>query len=79
MRRTTLLLDDSLYKKVKTIGKLRGTSLKEIINDLLRSALNSTVEEKTTHLPIPLHRKNGPQEGIDISDRSSLYDILDHE
>lgn len=78
MRRTTILLDDALYDRLKELSKKRGSTLKEILNNLLRSALASLGAKKTAvRVTIPLHKKNGARPGIDISDRNALYDFME--
>ncbi|MBI2346813.1 MAG: hypothetical protein HYV03_08075 [Deltaproteobacteria bacterium] len=77
MRRATLLLDDAIYSRVKQLSKQRGTTLKAVLNELLRRALNSVSTARAPHIRIPLHRGNGPQPGIDIADRASLDDLLE--
>lgn len=79
MRRATLLLDDTIYERAKELSQKRGKTLKEVLNDLLRFALQAFPKEKTSRLDLPLHKKNGPLPGIDIADRNSLYDLLDEE
>ena len=79
MKRATLLLDDALYNRAKTLSHQQGTTLKEVLNDLLRYALNRSPAKKQSSFKIPLHKKNGPRPGVDISDRNSLYDLMDEE
>lgn len=77
MKRATLLLDDVLYDRAKKLSRERHATLKEVVNDLLRIALNlqPPVASKK-HFKIPLH-KNGPAAGVDIADRERLYDLLE--
>ena len=77
MKRATLLLDEALYNRAKALSRKRGTTLKEVLNDLLRSAFNAMPSQKATSFQIPLHKGNGPRAGVDISDRDSLYALMD--
>lgn len=78
MKRATLLLDDSIYLRARQLSQQRGTTLKEIVNDLLRKALNATSCTGTvTTMVVPLHRNNGPRPGIDLADRTLLYDVIE--
>lgn len=81
MKRATLLLDNELYRRAKILSKSRGSTLKEVINDLLREGLNSFQEKPKKPKPfvLPLHSGCQPIEGVDISDRNQLYDIFDNE
>lgn len=77
MKRATLLLDDAIYRQTKALSRRRGTTLKEVLNDLLRFALNVSSAQKKVRFKIPLHKRNGPRPGVDVSDRNSLYDLMD--
>ncbi len=83
MKRATLLLDDALYRQAKALGRKEGKTLKEVVNDLLRLALNTligrTEATKTDHFKMPLHKGNGPRLLVDVSSRESYYDILEKE
>ncbi len=79
MKRATLLLDDALYNKAKALSQRRGVTLKDVINDLLRTALNYLPATKTSPVKLPLHKGNGPKTGVEISDRNALYDLLDED
>lgn len=77
MKRATLLLDDVIYERVKHLGRQRGTTLKEVLNDLLRMALNAMPQKRFPKIKVPLHRKGTPIAGVDLADRNSLYDMLE--
>ncbi|OGQ08251.1 MAG: hypothetical protein A3I69_05650 [Deltaproteobacteria bacterium RIFCSPLOWO2_02_FULL_40_36] len=78
MKRATLLLEDAIYRRAKALSKQRGVTLKEILNDLLRKALNYSFSPSTSpKFKIPLYQGSGPRKGIDISDRNSLYDLME--
>ena len=77
MKRATLLLDDVIYNRAKELSLKRGTTLKEVLNDLLRLAFQSLPQPKRISIvKIPLHKRNGPFSGVDIADRHSLHDLL---
>lgn len=77
MKRATLLLDNAIYKRAKALSKERGVTLKEVLNDLLRKALNFPHHSHKIKLQIPLYKGSGPRKGVDISDRNSLYDLME--
>lgn len=78
MKRATLLLDDYIYNRAKALSRQQGKTLKEVLNVLLRFALNAMSQQQPrATIRLPLHRQSGPQPGIDIADRSALYDLLD--
>ncbi len=74
MHRTTINLDEAVYRRVLRLAESRGKSLARTIEDLLRS----TLDHKPARVPeLPLHRGDGPLPGVDISDRDRLYDLMD--
>lgn len=60
------------------MGREHHTTLKEILNEALRAGFQ-VISAKTKRRPaidMPLHRHNGPKPGVDIADRSALYDAI---
>jgi hypothetical protein len=74
MHRTTINLDEGVYRRVKQVARRKGMSLARTIEDLLRVALGSGTPSGATP---PLHRGNGPLPGVDIADRDRLYDLME--
>lgn len=77
MKRTTIVLENQIFARTKQLCKEQGRTLKEVINDLLRVALNTLPAKKPKKFKMPLHRNNGPLPGGDIADRNALYDLMD--
>ena len=77
MARTTLVLDDSLLRQIKKKAADEGRTFQAVANELLRRALTQP-ERKPYRLKLQ-GWKAELQPGIDISDRSTLFDILDRE
>lgn len=75
MHRTTINLDEGIYRRVIDLASRRGESMARTIESLLRAALAS--DEPRPELP--LHRDNGPRPGVDIADRHQLYDLMGDE
>jgi hypothetical protein len=75
MHRTTINLDEGIFRRVKKLSKSKGKSIARTIEDLLRAALDrgSGAEEPE----LPLHRQNGPRAGVDIADRNQIYDLME--
>lgn len=78
--RTTLNIDDDLYRQVKATAALRGCSVTSLIEESLRLALASG---ERTVLPMPVSsRQPGFAEGflasgIDINDTSAVLDFIE--
>ncbi len=75
MQRTSVNLDEAVYRRVKALARERGKSMARVIEELLRRALGDG-EQREVSAP-PLHQGNGPRLGIDISDRDRLGDVMD--
>lgn len=80
MKRATLLLEDGLFSQAKILSRQQGKTLKEVVNDLLRIALSTFAGREATapkKFKIPENKHIKPLPGVDISDRNSLYDIME--
>ncbi|MFZ5471653.1 MAG: hypothetical protein ACOZIN_19680 [Myxococcota bacterium] len=75
MHRTTINLDEAIYRKVLNLAKRQGKSLARTIEQLLRESLPG--EHAVGRISAPLHRENGPLPGVDIADRDRLYELMD--
>jgi metal-responsive CopG/Arc/MetJ family transcriptional regulator len=56
--RTTVVLEDDVLERVKRVSRSRGTSFRETLNDLLRTALldlNHTSRRSSTFKVRPIH------------------------
>lgn len=75
--RTTLSIDDDLYRRAKAAAALRGSSVTSLIEDALRRAL----DEPATPAPVPelpiARESGGPLPGIDLHDARALAAVLD--
>ncbi len=73
MRRTTLGLDDDLFKRLKRRAADEGTTMQAVANELLRQAL---AVPRRSKYELKLKGWSGAlQPGIDLTDRDKLMDI----
>lgn len=76
MRRTTLSIEESLFRALKRRAAEEERTLQDLLNVLLSQAL-----QPTRRRPSPLQWKTfkgkGLQPGVDLDDRDRLFDILD--
>ena len=75
--RTTLDLDDRLIRTAKKTAAERGVSLTRLIEDSLRLALTGPAKPKAAHARWVPFKGRGLKPGVDIFDRSSLYEVMD--
>jgi hypothetical protein len=75
--RTTIDLDDHLFRRLKQTAARRGTTLRELVNEYLRKAL-ARPEKPTKYR---FRWKTDPpgriQPGVRLNDRDSLFDLMD--
>jgi hypothetical protein len=75
MRRTTLTIDDQLFRELKKRASEEGRTLQAVTNDLLRRSLGRS--------PVKPYRlrlrgwKAVEQPGVDLLDRDALFDLMD--
>lgn len=77
--RTTLVLDDTVYREAKAAAAKRGASVSSLIEDALRLllALNERpTEQAEWTLPVS-SEASWVRPGIDINDNRALREILD--
>ncbi|MFM7210858.1 MAG: DUF2191 domain-containing protein [Actinomycetota bacterium] len=80
--RTTLNIDDALYRRAKAYAALSGTSVTSVIEESLRERLQQ-LEAGRAVAPMPLSDSKGGlspdfvRGGADINDTSALLDFLD--
>lgn len=75
--RTTLSIDDDLYRRAKAAAALRGSSVTSLIEEALRRVLDSPA----TAAPVPdlpvARETGGPLPGVDLHDARALAAVLD--
>lgn len=75
--RTTLTIDDALYRRAKAHAAERGCSVTSVIEDALRTALlEAPVDRAIPDLPIA-RESGGLLPGIDLHDARALAAVLD--
>ncbi|MGH2725755.1 MAG: hypothetical protein ACRDKS_02140 [Actinomycetota bacterium] len=74
--RTTLNLDDHLFRAAKKLAAERGITLTQVVEDALRAALNASTKGKPYRLRMFTVKGKGPLP-VDVADRNALYDWLE--
>ncbi len=76
--RTTIRIDDGLYRKVKERAARNGMTVGEVIENALRDALRPA--RRTTPVDeLPVFGGSGTYPGVDLTDTASLRDLMDEE
>ncbi|MCI0587128.1 MAG: DUF2191 domain-containing protein [Planctomycetes bacterium] len=75
MPRTTLTLDDDLFKRLRRMAAEQGCAFKDLVNRLLRSAL---APPPRTGYRLKWRTERGKiQPGVNLDDRDALFDLMD--
>ena len=74
--RTTILLDDDLYREVKAQAALEGRTVGEVIEDALRLRQRRRQVDAAFE-PLPVYGGSGVMPGVDLGDIAALRDLMD--
>lgn len=76
--RTTIRLDDNLFREAKAVAAASGRTLTELIEDALREALarrhRSPAQRRVV---LRTFKGNGLQPGVDLGDSAALLQLMD--
>ncbi len=76
--RTTIVLDDEVFRAFKQRAAEHGTSLTREIEEALRSELAASAEAvKAEPYQVPVFCGIAPVPGVDLNSNASLAEILD--
>ena len=74
MKRTTLALDEELLATLKRRAAEQRTTLQALVNDVLRHAITA---KRPARFTLRLRGwKAEEQPGVDITDRDTLFDLM---
>lgn len=78
--RTTLDLDNQLYRQAKLFAAERQLTLTSVMEDGLRALFQQKQARKPPKpFKLVVFRGGGPAPGVDLSDNSALADLMDSE
>jgi hypothetical protein len=76
--RTTLQIDDDLYRAAKTAAAESGRTLTSVVEDALRIALlKAAPGSQQEPINLPVFSMGGPLPGVDLDDTAALIDIME--
>ena len=76
VKRTTIVLDDGLYRDLRRKAAESGTSMKAMVNHILRDALRASAQPKTGYKFEWKSEGGGLQPGVNLDDWNSLEDLM---
>lgn len=76
--RTTIRIDDALYRRAKSLAVQSGRTVSDVIEDAVRASLSPKPKRGSAELPgLPTFGGSGVQPGVDLSDNARLRDLMD--
>ncbi len=76
--RTTIRLDDDLFRRVKQFAVRNGTTFTQVIEDAVRGLLERPRTKQVREpVQLPTFAGNGLQPGVDLDDTASLVDHME--
>ena len=75
--RTTIRIDDALYRKLKAEAGRSGRTIGELIEDAVRVALAQRRRSDVDVRPLPVHGKGGVLPGVDLTNNAAVQDLMD--
>ena len=77
--RTTIRIDDDLYRRAKASAARGGQTVGELIEEAVRLALRPRRESDMLVPDLPVHGGSGTLPGVDIGDGRALRDLMDED
>ena len=78
MIRTTIRMDEHLFRQAKQFAVQSHLTLTAVIEDALREKLGQSRSARQTPLkPLPVFHGDGLQPGVDLDDSASLLDVME--
>jgi hypothetical protein len=75
--RTTIRIDDDLYRRAKASAARRGQTVGELIEDAVRLALRPRNTAAAEIPELPVYGGSGTLPGVDLGDAGALRDLMD--
>lgn len=76
--RTTIRIDDEVYRSVREQAARSGRTVGEIIEDALRQSFQRSGSVEAPP-PLPTHGGSGVLPGVDLSSNAALRETMDRE
>ena len=75
--RTTIRIDDDLYRRAKASAARRGLTVGQLIEDAVRMALRPRASGSGEVPDLPVFGGSGTMPGVDLADPRALRDTMD--
>ena len=77
--RTTIRIDEGLYRRTKALAARTGRTVSDVIEDAVRTLLDRpSIAPPPEDLPaLPTFGGSGTMPGVDLADNARLRDLMD--
>lgn len=77
--RTTIRIDEALYREAKATAAKTGRTVSEIIEDAVRQALHGRNQAPPEAAPLPTFGGSGVVEGVDLAANAAVRQVMDED
>lgn len=77
--RTTIRIDDELYREVKARAARSGRTVASVLEDAVRRGLHPAAEQRTQRYAVRPTGEGGLKPGVDLSSNSALAELMDQD
>jgi Arc/MetJ family transcription regulator len=77
--RTTIRIDDALYRRVKELAAHSGRTVAAVLEDAVRAGLATREASADEVRALPTHGRGGTLPGVDLSSNAALQEAMDGE
>ena len=77
--RTTINIDEALYRRVKSRAAQTGRTVSEVIEDAVRASLRRRSRESSELPPLPVVGESGVLPGVDLVDNAAVRALMDED
>jgi hypothetical protein len=75
--RTTIRIDDELYREVKAKAARSGRTVAAVLEDAVRRGLRVSAQRATVRYEIRTTGQHGLQPGVDLSSNAAVAELMD--
>lgn len=75
--RTTIRIDDDLYREVKATAARAGRTVASVLEDAVRRGLNPIEQRNATRYVVTATGRGGLQPGVDLSSNAAVAELMD--
>lgn len=75
--RTTIRIDEALYREAKATAAQTGRTVSSVIEDAVRESLRRSHDEPREAPPLPTFGGTGVMPGVDLTSNAAVREMMD--